>query len=286
MSELPPHLEALLESARSAHDPTPADAERVHAAVMATIGAGVAAATATTASATATASAKISGGIAGAAVAKTGMGVGAKILIASALLGSAATVYTLSREPAAERTAQAAPHVQVAQPAPSVPEVAAPAPAVAPKAPSAVETPPAPKSPLPWERLRERVPAPHHARVSTAPTPPEAQAALDVPAAAPAPAPQATKPAASNAAELDLIRSTLTALRDGQTGRALTLLSDHEQRFPQGMFTTERLGLRVIALCADGALEQGRREQAAFLRRHGETPLAARVRAACHGEKP
>jgi hypothetical protein len=81
--------------------------------------------------------------------------------------------------------------------------------------------------------------------------------------------------------EVSLLRSALTSLRDDDAARALSLLADHAARYPSGTFTTERRGLRVLALCAAGLQAEGRREQSAFLREAGSSPIAARVRTAC-----
>ncbi len=86
--------------------------------------------------------------------------------------------------------------------------------------------------------------------------------------------------------ELHLVRQTLTALRDQNPQQALIWLEEHAQRFPRGSMVRERLGLRVVALCAAGQLESGRREQAAYLQKDNQSPLAKRVRAACGGEVP
>jgi hypothetical protein len=85
--------------------------------------------------------------------------------------------------------------------------------------------------------------------------------------------------------ELALIRRALTSLRDHQAGGALALLGEHEQRYPNGVFATEREGLRAIALCAAGKLDEGKRARASFLRTSGEVPIAARVKRACQ-DKP
>ena len=86
---------------------------------------------------------------------------------------------------------------------------------------------------------------------------------------------------AERAGELSLLRRALASLRDDDAQRALSVLREHAVRYPGGAFTTERRGLRVIALCASGQLEAGRHEQSLFLRQSASSPIAARVRAAC-----
>ncbi len=86
---------------------------------------------------------------------------------------------------------------------------------------------------------------------------------------------------ASAPREIALIRGALTSLRDRQPGRALALLDEHARVYPSGAVSDERRGLRVIALCAAGRVEEGKREREAFLERAGSSPIAARVRRAC-----
>ena len=81
--------------------------------------------------------------------------------------------------------------------------------------------------------------------------------------------------------ELTLIRGALTSLRDGAPQRALTLLGEHAAHYREGAFASERRGLRIVALCALGRLDEGLRERVVFLRREGSAPVAERVRHAC-----
>ncbi|MET0343353.1 MAG: hypothetical protein ABW252_20250 [Polyangiales bacterium] len=93
------------------------------------------------------------------------------------------------------------------------------------------------------------------------------------------PAPKVDAPSAPT--ELALIRGALTNLRDGAPQRALSLLSEHGEAYPEGAFASERRGLRIVALCASGRLDEGRKERVVFLRREGSAPVAERVRHAC-----
>lgn len=86
--------------------------------------------------------------------------------------------------------------------------------------------------------------------------------------------------------EAALLRSALASVRDGDGQQALSLLAEHAARYPSGAFSTERRGLRVLALCAAGMSAEGQREQAAFLREAGGSPIAARVRSACTERTP
>jgi hypothetical protein len=75
-------------------------------------------------------------------------------------------------------------------------------------------------------------------------------------------------------------------VRDGDGQQALSSLAEHAARYPSSAFSTERRGLRVLALCAAGRTADGEREQTAFLREAGGSPIAARVRSACSDREP
>lgn len=84
--------------------------------------------------------------------------------------------------------------------------------------------------------------------------------------------------------EMTLIGRALASLRDRDPKRTLALLDEHAELYPRGKFVTERKGLRVLALCASGRIEEGRRARAAFMRESARAPIAARVREACNEE--
>ncbi|MET0341932.1 MAG: hypothetical protein ABW252_13080 [Polyangiales bacterium] len=86
-------------------------------------------------------------------------------------------------------------------------------------------------------------------------------------------------------AEMTLIGRALAHLRDREPQRTLTLLDEHAEHYPNGKFATERKGLRVLALCAAGRIEEGRRARAAFLRELARAPIAVRVREACDEDR-
>jgi hypothetical protein len=203
--ELPPQVAALLQRARTAHDPSAADLERVRVGVLTAVAAPVALAGA------ATAHAEL--GATGASAATGASGLGLKLLAAGLLVGAGVTWASLDAP---------ASHKPPAAPPPSV----------------------------------------------------------VTPLAAPADAPPEA-PSTANDGELALMRSILAALRDGEAARALTLLEEHARRFPQGVLSPERRGLRVVALCEAGQTALGREERAAFLRVEPDSPLAQRVRSAC-----
>lgn len=82
-------------------------------------------------------------------------------------------------------------------------------------------------------------------------------------------------------AELALMRSVREALAQGAHAKVLTLVDEHAERFPAGVFANEREVSRAEALCARGELDEGLAVAEAFLRRHPKSHLVARVERAC-----
>ena len=60
--------------------------------------------------------------------------------------------------------------------------------------------------------------------------------------------------------EQEIVRRARQALRSGDTGQALQLLTQHAQEFPLGRLAEERYGLQVRALLQQGD-ERGARER-------------------------
>lgn len=80
--------------------------------------------------------------------------------------------------------------------------------------------------------------------------------------------------------ELALLEAAQSHLRAGQHSKATASLREHARRFPQGALSTERSAWRAIVACSSG----GSQPQAAartFVLTHGDTPLAAKVKAEC-----
>lgn len=139
-------------------------------------------------------------------------------------------------------------------------------PLVAPPIPEAT----APEQPSPAVPGSTRASRPASGRRGTPP-----QADPD-PTPAPAPALGSTL-----AAENRLLARARAALIDEQPERALTLLGEHAQRFPQGVLAEERQALRAVALCEAGRTTEGQLAARAFLREHPQATLAERVRGTC-----
>jgi hypothetical protein len=85
--------------------------------------------------------------------------------------------------------------------------------------------------------------------------------------------------------EVALLGKAQRALSSGRYSEALASLQQHATRFPKGALTGEREASRAIALCRSGSSTRGREIAARYLARHAESPLCARVRAACGLER-
>jgi hypothetical protein len=108
--------------------------------------------------------------------------------------------------------------------------------------------------------------------VDTAPSPAPTMEAVSVDSLPVAPAPSSPKtatPARTQAApstapadtlgeELALLKKAQSALRAGAPGDALSALSEHAARFPNGALREERMTLRVLALCDRGDVTAAR----------------------------
>jgi TolA-binding protein len=81
--------------------------------------------------------------------------------------------------------------------------------------------------------------------------------------------------------EVMQMRSAYDHLRAGDALRALSALSEHARRFPQGKLAVMREAVRVQALCELGRVQEARAKATRFLAAHGSTPYAARVGAMC-----
>lgn len=119
--------------------------------------------------------------------------------------------------------------------------------------------------------------------IGPAPVPVEslAQAKVDKPAA-----PIATQPVNSLEAELALLRDAKKALDDGNANQSLSILSEHERRFPNGVLVEERAATRVLALCAAGRTSEARTGATDFLAKYPRSPSAPRVRTSCGATQP
>lgn len=147
----------------------------------------------------------------------------------------------------------------------------------------------------PWEAspppegaapARTPTPARQAEEASSAPPPPppttpeRTRPAKARPAPPPPPSPAKT-PEPDLAAEARALAPAQRALGEGRPEDALAALTAYASRFPDGALREEHLGLRAVALCEAGRAREGRGEARVFLREHGASMLAGRVRTAC-----
>jgi hypothetical protein len=88
-------------------------------------------------------------------------------------------------------------------------------------------------------------------------------------------------PPATLDAEVMQLRQAYDQLRAGEPQRALSSLSEHARRFPDGKLSPMREVARMLALCTLGKVELARAEARRFLRHHADSTYAARVRNLC-----
>jgi outer membrane protein assembly factor BamD (BamD/ComL family) len=99
----------------------------------------------------------------------------------------------------------------------------------------------------------------------------------------PAPTPSAhddSSDTASLSAELSLIETARTALREGRARDALAALDEHRSRFARGAFEEEAAVLRIEALAKAGDSATASRLARSFLDTRPHSPYASRVRRA------
>lgn len=123
-------------------------------------------------------------------------------------------------------------------------------------------------------------PAPSPAVAATVPTPepdPVVPAVIRPTRVASKPKPEAADQLRE---ELALLESARAHLRAGRRTEAAQSLSEHARRFPQGNLSTERSAWRAIVACS-GTGSQPQAAARSFILTHGDTPLAAKVKAEC-----
>ncbi|HUH02885.1 MAG TPA: hypothetical protein VML75_12895 [Kofleriaceae bacterium] len=242
MSDLSREAQAIIDAARGADEPGPADLQRVRAAVYAELGIPAAGAHAAAGSATATS-------LTSNLVLKLVLG----LVLVGGLVGGGYALLSGSDDESSP-VAAAPP-----EPDPAPGPLPAPAPAPAPDPAPAISRdppprPPATSAPAPSRILSE---APREARTESKDT------------------------IETLREEKALIDAASRALAAGDGTAAMAALDRHARKFPRGQLTSERLGTRVLALCALDRGADASREAKRFLSRYPQHPMASRVRAAC-----
>ena len=92
--------------------------------------------------------------------------------------------------------------------------------------------------------------------------PPAADASLAPPPNEPPPAAKTVAPSTRDrlSIEVELLSRATHALREGDASAALTVLNQHQRRFPKGKLRLERRIAKARALCTLGRVEEGRAE--------------------------
>jgi len=268
--ELNPMARDFLRSVEDADEPTRADYDRVHAKV------------ANAATVTAAATGSVAPPAAAIATAGTGTAIVGKIVAVVAVVaavggGTTAVVHYANR---AATTAAAT------VPTASTPAVVAQAPTARP-APRPTVTTAAPETtassaPVATSSARAdlpRAPAPPALQPPAALPPALAQPAAEQPTAAAPATSVVTAPSLDT--EIALLRDARAALRGGDAARSLSLLDEHDRRFPGGALAEDCAAERVYALCALGDVAGARSAASRFLADHPYSPHAASVRASC-----
>ncbi len=82
-------------------------------------------------------------------------------------------------------------------------------------------------------------------------------------------------------AEIALIKKATAAKHSGNASAGLAALREHGRRFARGTLAHERMVLQAELLCAAGRQTEARALAGRFLRSHGGSALAGRMREAC-----
>jgi hypothetical protein len=91
----------------------------------------------------------------------------------------------------------------------------------------------------------------------------------------------ASVPDTGLSAELTLMMAAQRALAAHQLALALSLLDQHERRFPAGALVPERIAARAVALCRSRRAREGARELQRLRERAPSSPLIGWVRTDC-----
>jgi hypothetical protein len=302
VTDLSPEDSALLDAARDGHEPTKRDRARVRAALIAQLGVGTGL-TAVTTSTTA----------AGAGLAATSsgaVGVVAKLVAATALVGAlggtGALAYRIASGPSSGEaivipTQPSTPSLResVVTPAPKAALAALPSIPLPAAQSASPNRPGAPSNASPVPPRREGPENPSTPTVNTGGAAARGALAAAVPGE-PASAPQAqgsaftaretlpAEPATPTTLEDEtrLVRGGINALHARDAAGALALFDEHARSYPNGVLAEERAAERISALCDLGRLTEASSAAASFLREHPHSPLASRVSVVCGQANP
>jgi hypothetical protein len=310
MTELSSDARSLLARARAAHEPRPSDQERVRQALALRLAGGVALAASTTSAASVAQAGTSAGSAAGAGTAAGQSSVGGLMLLKATLGGVLLGTLTMAgvgavtskdtaelargRVSVSAREARAEPRAaNVAESPNPGPDPARPPPNPGVPMVSGTATPRVSRglpveAPLPGRGVeREGIASGDLNTGRNAVGTSSSVAAFSEPAAfvgGASAAREAPRPPGDSerlTAEARALAEVQRALDQGSPAVALELLSRHERTFAGGALGQERAAARVFVLCALGRKLEAQREGARFLAAAPQSPLAARVKAAC-----
>jgi len=139
---------------------------------------------------------------------------------------------------------------------------------------------PAPQAPVKPPTVTPATPRPAAAPIDT--SSPRAQAEREAPAPEPAVSPVRKLPAPDPLAEeIAILSKATSALRAGRPGEGLTLLNEHQRKFPNGRLAEERRAARIQALCALGRRTEAEAELTRLAQSSPRSPHLARAQRAC-----
>jgi hypothetical protein len=251
MSELSPETRAWIEAAGRGDAPQAEDRARIRHKLALELGAAAFVSTAVPVTAHAAGASLPASASAAAGKAGLSLSVFSKIAVATALAGaiSTGTFFALRTEaPAPADSKVRAPHETVAR-----------------------------------ERVKPPTPGFEPMREELAEAPKAGAATRKPSAKKRAVAKEVLRPSEGGIAdELSLLRDAHLALRAGRPSDALRHTSEHAARFPDGALHEERAAVEMLARCAEGSASPTK--LAVFFETAPESPLKARVRAACQGK--
>lgn len=255
--QLPPHARALLTALQREDTPDAEEQRRVKQQVFARLGLGAigaAAATTTTVASHATTSA--AGSVATAGTSGGGLGslLAAKLGTAKVVLGLTAALATAGGAALLSRTNVET--TEVTQPTPAFSHGVFPASSEAPA--------------LPPEPVAEEQATPEPSAAQPKATRGTGSATGNRPSSP-----------SSLEEEAQLLSQAHQQVSQGNPRAALTVLLEHQRRFPRGTLSLERQATLAVARCLAGDTTRGRADAERFRRKHPNSPMVKRLESVC-----
>lgn len=93
-------------------------------------------------------------------------------------------------------------------------------------------------------------------------------------------------PTSSLQEEAQLLGLAHQKISQGQPAAALSVLTEHQRRFPRGTLALERQAAFAVAHCLNGETSRGRAEAERFRRKYPTSPMVKRLVSACQLSEP